>query len=350
LAKVTLQTIADVVGVSRMTVSNAYSRPDQLSTDLRERILTTAAELGYAGPDPKARALARGSTGAVGVLLTGSLRYAFTDAVATAFLGALAQELGPTGLALTLLPSFEVEDVMPSRDVAMDGAVVYAMELQSEAVQWLHRRKLPIAYVDQPPDPATDCVNIDDRGGGRSAARHLLELGHRRIGILTNGLPHPFGLVDLADLRPRYYVNGERIGGWLDGLTEAGVAPVVVHADGRVYDAARLLFARPQRPTGLLCFSDSMAHEVYKAADDAGLRVPDDVSIVGFDDARFAQHMRPALTTVAQDVTEKGRAAAVALRAAMARSLDPAGAPPPQHAMLATELVVRASTGPAAQS
>ena len=187
---------------------------------------------------------------------------------------------------------------MPSRDVAMDGAVVYAMELQSEAVQWLHRRKLPMAYVDQPPDPATDCVNIDDRGGGRSAARHLLELGHRRIGILTNGLPHPFGLVDKADLRPRYYVNTERIGGWLDELTEAGVTPVVVHPDGRVYDAARLLFALPQRPTGLLCFSDSMAHEVYKAAYDAGLRVPDDVSIVGFDDARFAQHMRPALTTV----------------------------------------------------
>lgn len=346
MAKVTLQTIADVVGVSRMTVSNAYSRPDQLSTDLRERILTTAAELGYAGPDPKARALARGSTGAVGVLLTGSIRYAFTDAIATQFLGALAQELGPTGLALTLLPSFEVEDVMPSRDVAMDGAVVYAMDFRSEAVQWLHRRKLPMAFVDQPPEPGTDCVNIDDRGGGRAAATHLLQVGHRRIGIITHGLPHPFGLVDPADLRPRYYVNTERIGGWMDGLDAAGVTPVVVHADGRSYDAARLLLALPQRPTGLLCFSDSMVHEVYKAADDAGLRVPADVSIVGFDDARFAQHMRPALTTVAQNVTEKGRAAALALRAAMARSLDPVGAPPPQHAMLATELVVRASTGP----
>jgi DNA-binding LacI/PurR family transcriptional regulator len=347
VTKVTLQTIADIVGVSRMTVSNAYSRPDQLSNELRERILTTAAELGYAGPDPKARALARGTTGAVGVLLTRSLRYAFTDAVATQFLGALAQELGPTGLALTLLPSFEVEDVMPSRDVAMDGAVVYATDFQSEAVQWLHRRKLPMAFVDQPPEPGIDCVNIDDRGGGRAAANHLLGLGHRRIGIVTDGLPESFGLVDASNLRPRYYATTERIGGWMDGLSAEGVTPVVAHADGRTYDATRLLLGLPQRPTGLLCFSDSMVHEVYKAAHDAGLSVPEDLSVVGFDDARFARNMRPALTTVYQDVSEKGRAAAVALRAAMDRSLDPDGAPPPQHAMLATELVVRESTGPA---
>src|SRR6185503_17909125 len=99
MARVTLQTIADRLGVSRMTVSNAFSRPDQLSDDLRRRILLTAEELGYVGPDPAARALARGTTGAVGVLLTDSLRYAFTDEVATGFLAAAVEELAPTGLA-----------------------------------------------------------------------------------------------------------------------------------------------------------------------------------------------------------------------------------------------------------
>src|ERR671939_417373 len=102
MARVTLQTIADRVGVSRMTVSNAFSRPDQLSEDLRRRILQAAEDLGYVGPDPAARALARGTTGAVGVLLTASLRYAFTDDVAIGFLGAVTEELEPTGLALTL--------------------------------------------------------------------------------------------------------------------------------------------------------------------------------------------------------------------------------------------------------
>ena len=81
VARVTLQTVADRVGVSRMTVSNAFSKPDQLSDTLRQRILETAAELGYVGPDPAARALARGTTGAGGVLLTSSLPYACTDDV-----------------------------------------------------------------------------------------------------------------------------------------------------------------------------------------------------------------------------------------------------------------------------
>src|SRR3954465_4818598 len=103
MARVTLQTIADTVGVSRMTVSNAFSRPDQLSAELRERILAAAEELGYAGPDPAARALARGTTGAVGVLLTNSLHYAFTDDIATGFLAAFVDGLAPTGLAVTLL-------------------------------------------------------------------------------------------------------------------------------------------------------------------------------------------------------------------------------------------------------
>lgn len=80
MAKVTLQSIADKVGVSRMTVSNAFSRPDQLSAELRQRILAAAAELGYVGPDPAARALARGRTGAIGLLLNGSVSRAFEDA------------------------------------------------------------------------------------------------------------------------------------------------------------------------------------------------------------------------------------------------------------------------------
>ena len=106
MARVTLQTLAEQLGVSRMTVSNAFSRPDQLSPDLRARILAAADDLGYVGPDPAARPWPR-TTGAVGVLLTDSLAYAFTDDVATSFLGAVVDELAATGLALTLLPSDE---------------------------------------------------------------------------------------------------------------------------------------------------------------------------------------------------------------------------------------------------
>src|SRR4051812_23900104 len=128
VSRVTLQTIADRVGVSRMTVSNAFSRPDQLSATMRERILAAAQELGYVGPDPAGRALARGTTGAVGILLTESLRIAFTDQIATRFLGAIAEELAPTGLAITLLTSSSTGGLIPARDVAIDGALVYSCD------------------------------------------------------------------------------------------------------------------------------------------------------------------------------------------------------------------------------
>ena len=105
MAKVTLQSIADRVGVSRMTVSNAFSRPDQLSSELRERILAAADKLGYVGPDPAARALARGRTGSIGLLLTDSLSEAFEDLVATEFLSSVADALTHEGLAVTLLTS-----------------------------------------------------------------------------------------------------------------------------------------------------------------------------------------------------------------------------------------------------
>ena len=123
----TLQTVADHVGVSRMTVSNAFSRPDQLSADLRRRILEAADELGYAGPDPAARALARGTTGAVGVLLTDNLQDAFTDEVAALFFGAVARELESSGLALTLLSSSGDtggSGHIPARDIPLDGPSV----------------------------------------------------------------------------------------------------------------------------------------------------------------------------------------------------------------------------------
>ena len=130
MARITLQTVADAVGVSRMTVSNAFSRPDQLSPELRERILAAATELGYVGPDPAGRALARGSTGVVGIVLTSNVGTAFSDEVAAQFLGAIAQGLTGSGLSLTLLSTEEAAGYVPARDVPMDATVVYHCDPQ----------------------------------------------------------------------------------------------------------------------------------------------------------------------------------------------------------------------------
>jgi DNA-binding LacI/PurR family transcriptional regulator len=347
LARVTLQTIADRVGVSRMTVSNAFSRPDQLSAGLRDRILAAAGDLGYVGPDPSARALALGTTGAVGIVLTDSLRYAFTDLVATQFLGAVAQELAPTGLALTLLTATGSGKVVPARDVAMDGALVYSCDPTSPAVDLLTRRGLPLVYVDQTPVEGVPSVNIADRAGARAAAEHLIGLGHRRVGLLMSGLHGPHGLVDDTPQPTDGYASKQRLAGWLDALRPAGAELVMVRVrdaePGEVGAGAKLMLDRPDRPTAVLCFSDAVALGVVETARDLGLSVPEDLSVAGFDDSPAARRFRPALTTVRQDVEEKGRAAAAALIASI-RALAEGRPAPADHVLLDAELIVRDST------
>ena len=349
MGKVTLQTIADRVGVSRMTVSNAFSRPDQLSAELRDRILSTARELGYAGPDPTARALARGTTGAVGVLLTDSLRVAFTDEIAMAFLSGVVDGLAATGLALTLLTVDERDDVVAARDVAIDGAVVYSCHYdRSTARDWLLRRRLPLVYVDQDPQPGIPAVNVDDRGGARAAAQHVVDLGHRRIAILNAVDEGPVGVVEDPFAAIQGHTERQRMLGWLDALGAAGIEPTFVHTSPyRIDDAtaaARALLSRSPRPTAVLCFSDVVAITLIRVAKRLGLRVPDDVSVVGFDDSPAAALSEPALTTVRQDSAAKGRHTAEALIAAIGRQRS--GGPPARarRRLLPTELVVRDST------
>ena len=113
--KVTLQTIAESLGVSRTTISNAYNRPDQLAPELRERVLATAAELGYPGPDPAARRLRSGGREAIGLLFTESLGYAFNDPGAVRFLQGFSRATEEAGLALLLLPGFAGREGTPHR-------------------------------------------------------------------------------------------------------------------------------------------------------------------------------------------------------------------------------------------
>ena len=345
--------IADQVGVSRMTVSNAFSRPDQLSASLRERILSVANELGYAGPDPTARALASGTAGTVGLLLSDTLTYALTDEVATAFLAAVAGELGPSGLALTLLSAAPQGDIVPARDVAFDGALVYSCNPDSTAVGWLLRRRLPLVFVDQAPAPGITSVNIDDRLGARTAAQHIVDLGHQRVALVTTGFAGDFGILTNSLETTLAHTERQRLLGWLDALGAAGIEPTFVrqrHFDPEDvgYTAAQTLFAsgtfaRDALPTAVLCFSDAIARGVIHGIQEAGLRVPNDVSVVGFDDNPLARRTQPALTTVRQDVEAKGKAATAALISAIDRDKTrPTGRA--RHLVLPTKLVIRDST------
>lgn len=353
VSRVTLQTIADRVGVSRMTVSNAFSRPDQLSADMRRTILAAAADLGYVGPDPSARALARGTTGAVGVLLTESVGAAFRDPIAAAFFGAVAEELAPTGLAVVLLPSTGSEGTIPARDIPMDGALVYGCAADYPAVDWLVKRKLPLVFVDGEPTAGAASVLLDEQHGAHLGAQHLLDLGHRRIGILTMNVEVPPGFAPDPSAAGSGFVARERQIGWMEPLDAAGVTPVVMevhdNAEPYVSEGARALLSAPDRPTAVLCFSDLMAAAVVHAAEELGLRVPQDVSVVGFDDSPLARRLRPALTTIHQDFAAKGKAAAEALTSSIAR-FRAGDAPEPEQHRILVDLVVRDSTAPPAHA
>jgi DNA-binding LacI/PurR family transcriptional regulator len=268
--------------------------------------------------------------------------------VAMAFLAGIAKELTPTGLSLTLLSATPQENVVPARDIAIDGALVYACNPDASAIGWLKRRGLPLVYVDQAPVPGIASINIDDRLGARAAAQHIVDLGHRRVAIVTAGAEGEFGVLAEPLRAAAAYPERQRLLGWFDALDAAQIKPTVVrhpHGDAQSigYSAAQTLLEDRSRPTAILCFSDALARGVIRAIQDAGLDVPADVSVVGFDDNPLAARIRPALTTVRQDADAKGRGAAAALTAAIERAkTHPNGRG--RHVVLPTELVVRDST------
>jgi len=344
-----LQTIADEVGVSRMTVSNAFSRPDQLSPALRERILGVADRLGYCGPDPAARTLSSGQSGTVGVLFTDTLSYAFSDEVATTFLAGVAGVVEREGIGLTILSAPRTGPDTAVARAVVDGLMIYSVDANSAGLQVARRRGLPLVLVDQAPEDGIPSVNVADRAGARAAAEHLIRLGHRHLGFVIEALGTETVLVD-AGVEPPHYVVSERLAGWRDACTEAGLPPPVVanaaansRADGAA--AATLILEADPRTTALLCLTDTMALGALVAARVRGLRVPAELSVVGFDDMRAAAHADPPLTTVCQPVTEKGHVAAQLL-------LDRLTKPDADLAstVLPIELVIRGSAGPAPTS
>src|SRR6185503_8410515 len=183
---VTLATIAEAVGVSRMTVSNAYNRPDQLSPALREKILAAASELGYGGPDPVARTLSRGQTGSIGVVLDYALTQAFTDPATVQFLHGVAAGCEEEARGMALVPRIEGRDADLVGAALVDGLVLYCVPPEDPRMDAVRARRLPYVGVDFAPDPDLTSVNIDDEAAARAIADHLVALGHRNFGLVLS--------------------------------------------------------------------------------------------------------------------------------------------------------------------
>lgn len=340
----TLQTIADALGVSRTTVSNAYNRPDQLASELREKVLEKAKDLGYAGPDPAARRLRSGLRGAIGMVFSDRLSYAFTDPGAVGLLQGLTEATEAKGFELLLLPGMrgERQEAVAVRDAVVGAFCLYCMPEGHPAVAAAYDRRLPVVIVDEPRIPAGGFfVGIDDHEGARLVAAHVAALGHEHAAIVADRLVDDFteGLAGPERIvRSNCKVSRERVAGYVAGLDTTNPVPVYEalsnFPDCGERAAAAVLSLSP-RPTALLCSTDVLALGAIEALRERGLDVPGDVSVTGFDDVPAAA--AADLTTVRQPLVEKGREAGRLL-------LEPGTE---REVILPVELVARGSTGPA---
>ncbi|MDO4911601.1 MAG: LacI family DNA-binding transcriptional regulator [Corynebacterium sp.] len=332
MARVTLATIAATLGISRTTVSNAYNKPEELSPQLRKKILDTAKELGYPGPHPAARSLRTQRTGSIGVLFTDYLTYAFEDIASRDFLAGIAEASYGSSNGLTLIPAGPEDfgDDILLNNYPVDGYIVYSVAADDPYLLSAKNLQVPVVICDQPAGMADlPFVGIDDFHAIQPAAQALVEAGHRKIGILSIRLDRKpnNGVVEQQRLQnARLHVQRSRVLGALEvfaahGIDQAEVPIIERHINDATtaYDAAReMLESFPDR-TAILCTTDSQALGVLAYAAEAGIRVPEDLSVTGFDG--IAPALDCGLTTVIQPNKRKGAAAAHLLQGLIDASL-----------------------------
>jgi DNA-binding LacI/PurR family transcriptional regulator len=321
---VTLVTVARAVGVSPTTVSNAYNRPHKLSPALRERILGAARDLGYPGPDPAARSLRRGRAGSIGLLFGEALTYVFQDPVAVEFIRGLAEGTARHNTVLQLIAALDADGEEGAASLLanaiVDGLVVWTLPDRHPLLRLARERNIPLVIHGGPCLDGVPFVGIDDRAAAQAAAEHLLQLGHRSLAVISQ----PFGPSrrarhrDPAKIaRPGYRVTRGRLAGYRAAANAATPQPaaldiyeVAVNSRDEGHRAALALLQASPRPTAVLAMSDELAVGALAAARELDLRVPHDLSVVGWDDSPRARASDPALTTVRQSLHDQGQTCA----------------------------------------
>ncbi|NBE94551.1 LacI family DNA-binding transcriptional regulator [Nonomuraea sp. KC401] len=322
--------VAVLAGVSAMTVSRVLNDPDRVRAETRARVLAAVRELDYR-PNQAARQLVTGRSGVLGVVSIDTTLYG--PATTLYYIEQAARNAGynVSIASLSSLNRRSMEDgVQRLRAQAVDGVIIVAPhESASEGLRHLPP-EMPAVAVDAGDDIPVPVAKVDQRAGAVRVTRHLLSLGHRTVW-------HVAGPADWLD------ANG-RIEGWRGVLEEAGrPVPDVVRGDWSARSGYRLGRGLAQEPevTAVFVGNDQMALGVLRALREAGRRVPEDVSVAGFDDIPESAYYWPPLTTVRQDFGEVGRLAFHMLLDRMA------GADTDGRRLVEPELVVRESTGAA---
>jgi DNA-binding LacI/PurR family transcriptional regulator len=326
----TIRDVARHAGVSVATVSRVLNDVPVVSADMRDRVRESIACLGYR-PSSAARSLSLGRSQAIGVVAP-----FFTSPSVVERLRGVAERARGHGYGLML---FDVETAEQraaafsefARRDRVDGLLVISLPLFDDDVEALARDRLPVVMVDCV-HPRVPHVAIDDALGGELAAEHLLGRGHRRIGFVGDEPDGPLGFTSSEDRRR----------GFRRALRRAGVRPESGlecrgrHGRAQARALADALLRRPDRPTAVFAASDTQAVGVLEAAHALGLRVPEDVAVIGFDDIEIAEPL--GLSTVRQPLRQSGARGADLLLGAIA------GAGAPGAALAPLEVVARRTT------
>lgn len=309
-ARPNLAAVAALAGVSASTASLAFSGAGPVSAKTKAKVLAAAAQLNYAGPDPRAQSLRRGRSGIVGVIIEDRLSDAFSDPMNVAMFGGISEELGPQGASLLLLTG-NAEGTLYNAPV--DGAILIGCSTRLvSSVTVFKQRGVPVVAIEAEHMDGVLPIDLDNRPATRVLAQHLRDIGHTDVAIVSLPLEPELRRGPLSPEREAAaegFTALERIAGVRDVFPRAGglVTSGSSIEEGRT--AGEALLSASERPTAIVAQSDLLAVGVIRAALDLGLRVPDDVSVVGFDGIRLEGIAPHDLTTMVQPAFDKGRAA-----------------------------------------
>ncbi|MFW5973607.1 MAG: LacI family DNA-binding transcriptional regulator [Bacteroidota bacterium] len=328
----TIKQVALEAGVSVATVSRVMNDSGPVRESTRQRILEVARALNYV-PNSAARSLIMARTSTLGILLPDLYGEFFSEVIRG--IDTTAQEHGYHILVSGAhSDEEEIEATLKVMHGRVDGLIVMAPDTRVRSLRQNLPYRLPVVLlnceVDGHPFPL---VNIDNRAGARSMVRHLRSLGHRRIAVVSGG--------------PDNYDSKERLAGYREVMEEGGSYNPAYEFEGDFSEAsgyrlARRIMEQEPPPTAIFAFNDSMAIGVMSALQEAGIRIPDYVSVAGFDDIPMSRYLTPPLSSVHVPISDLGARA----MSCLIDSVHQRSCLEPVRQTLPTRLVLRRSTGP----
>ncbi|MCZ8529799.1 LacI family DNA-binding transcriptional regulator [Alteromonas sp. PRIM-21] len=317
--KLTLKDVAEQLGVSTATISNAFNRPDQLSKAKREEILAQCKRIGYSGPNKAAQILRKGTSNIVALVLADSISYMVSDPVASTFIKGVSSALQENGKHL-LLYAGDSNSLLDVVDF-VDGFICYGQPRNSNLVKELAVSPKPVVTVDFDIEDKPS-INIDNEEAAYRVASHALKEGDNVaiFGLRLIDSPSTCRIYD----SPLIDVDSSIAHRRLDGYLKAAEEKNITVSNERIWhlpesdrhfarQAAKEVLTSSPRPNVVLCMSDIIALELLNLALDMGVNVPEELKITGFDGIEEAERARPSLTTVCQSSASKGVEATKAL-------------------------------------